>query len=163
VGAGYSCDDQEALSGVASCVATTADGQPVDTGSLGDKVFTLAVRDRAGNTLTTSSLYRIIGRTSLDAGPALLQTVLGIPTVGVLSARLTGDPNAGPVAGRAVQFSVNGRTLCTAVTKANGVASCSALTALVEILLSGGYRADFVGDRNYLPSNDTGPVLGALR
>ena len=75
---------------------------------------------------------------------------------GHLSATLTRSGLGTPVAGQLVVFSVRSlgrrRTSCTARTASDGVASCQVPTALLNLLLSDGYRADFAGAGEYLAS-----------
>ena len=62
VSADYSCTDAE--SGVASCVGSVAAGAAVDTGSLGEKSFTVRASDRAGNTASKTVSYTVADRTA---------------------------------------------------------------------------------------------------
>jgi hypothetical protein len=55
VSASYTCADS--LSGVASCVGSTASGTPLSTGTVGAQSFTVTATDRAGNAATTSVNY----------------------------------------------------------------------------------------------------------
>jgi len=56
------------------------------------------------------------------------------------------------VAGVVVDFEVAGYTVCSAVTNANGVATCHLLGV---VLGPDTYTARFVGNDRFLPSNDT--------
>jgi hypothetical protein len=60
--ADYSCTDDE--SGVASCVGSVANGAAVDTGSLGEKTFTVEASDNAGNTASETVSYTVADRTA---------------------------------------------------------------------------------------------------
>ena len=57
VAADYSCSDDG--SGVASCVGSVAQGAPLDTGSSGEKTFTVNATDKAGNPATKSVSYSV--------------------------------------------------------------------------------------------------------
>ena len=57
VAADYSCSDDG--SGVASCVGSVAQGAPLDTGSSGEKTFTVNATDQAGNPASTSVSYSV--------------------------------------------------------------------------------------------------------
>ena len=57
VAADYSCSDDG--SGVASCVGSVADGAPLDTGSPGQKTFTVNATDNAGNPASKSVSYSV--------------------------------------------------------------------------------------------------------
>jgi hypothetical protein len=64
VSAGYACADEEGGSGIASCVGTVADGQPVDTTTLGPKTFSVTATDYAGNTTTRTAGYEVVDVTA---------------------------------------------------------------------------------------------------
>ena len=57
VAADYSCTDNE--SGVASCLGDVAVGAAVDTGSIGEKTFTVEASDNAGNTASKTVNYTV--------------------------------------------------------------------------------------------------------
>ena len=57
VRASYTCTD--AISGVASCVGTVADGASINTSSPGMQTFSVVGRDNAGNTTTQSTTYTV--------------------------------------------------------------------------------------------------------
>jgi Ca2+-binding RTX toxin-like protein len=59
VGADYSCEDEAGGSGLKSCEGTVAKGQPIDTGSLGPKTFTVRATDNAGNVSYVTSTYTV--------------------------------------------------------------------------------------------------------
>jgi hypothetical protein len=60
--ADYSCADDE--SGLASCAGSVANGAAVDTGSLGEKTFTVEASDNAGNTASKAVSYTVADRTA---------------------------------------------------------------------------------------------------
>lgn len=57
VAASYACTD--ALSGVAGCTGTVANGAPVPTGTSGSLVFEVSATDAAGNTTTLARPYSV--------------------------------------------------------------------------------------------------------
>jgi Ca2+-binding RTX toxin-like protein len=59
VGAYYSCEDEAGGSGLESCEGTVAQGQLIDTGSLGAKTFTVRATDNAGNVSSITSTYTV--------------------------------------------------------------------------------------------------------
>jgi Ca2+-binding RTX toxin-like protein len=59
VGADYSCEDEAEGSGLKSCEGTVAKGQPIDTGSLGTKTFTVRATDNAGNASFVAHTYTV--------------------------------------------------------------------------------------------------------
>jgi hypothetical protein len=61
--ADYSCADEPTGSGLDSCVGSVANGAAVDTGSLGDKTFTVNASDEAGNTASKSVTYTVVDAT----------------------------------------------------------------------------------------------------
>jgi hypothetical protein len=58
--ADYSCADEANGSGLDSCAGTVANGAAVDTGSLGEKTFTVNAGDGAGNTESKSVTYTVV-------------------------------------------------------------------------------------------------------
>ena len=60
VAADYSCSDDG--SGIASCVGSVADGAALDTGSPGQKTFTVQATDNAGNPASKSVSYSVVDR-----------------------------------------------------------------------------------------------------
>ena len=58
--ADYSCEDEAGGSGLASCVGTFADGDSIDTSSVGPKSFTVNAADNAGNTASLTHNYSVI-------------------------------------------------------------------------------------------------------
>jgi hypothetical protein len=97
--------------------------------------------------------------TSLTAAP---QLVIFPPPFGVgpgtVSATLTSRSSA--LAGRPIAFNVGGLPLCSAVTDANGTASCnvSFLGELI-VLFAGRYSAKFAGDTSFRPSSASVPWI----
>lgn len=62
--ADYACSD--ALSGVASCVGTVANGANVDTSTVGPHTFTVTTTDNAGNAATRTETYAVVGHMSVS-------------------------------------------------------------------------------------------------
>jgi hypothetical protein len=62
VAADYSCSDDG--SGIASCAGNVADGAALDTGSPGQKTFTVQAADRAGNPASRSVSYSVVDRSA---------------------------------------------------------------------------------------------------
>ena len=58
--ADYACADEPNGSGLDSCDGSVADGAAVDTGSLGQKTFTVNASDHAGNTESKSVSYTVV-------------------------------------------------------------------------------------------------------
>jgi hypothetical protein len=58
--ADYSCADEPNGSGLAACEGSVADGVAVDTGSLGQKAFTVDASDGAGNSASKSVSYTVV-------------------------------------------------------------------------------------------------------
>jgi hypothetical protein len=61
VAADYSCSDDG--SGIASCSGSAADGAALDTGTPGEKTFTVNAADKAGNPASKSVSYSVVDRT----------------------------------------------------------------------------------------------------
>jgi hypothetical protein len=62
--ADYSCADEPNGSGLDTCVGSVADGAAVDTGSVGEKTFTVETSDKAGNTASKTVSYRVADRSA---------------------------------------------------------------------------------------------------
>jgi len=62
--ADYACQDEPNGSGLDSCHGNVADGAAVDTGSLGQKTFTVNASDHAGNTESKSVSYTVVDTTA---------------------------------------------------------------------------------------------------
>ena len=60
VNASYTCSDEG--SGLVSCDGQSAAGSPIDTATLGDKIFPITARDKADNVTSTSLSYRVVAR-----------------------------------------------------------------------------------------------------
>jgi uncharacterized repeat protein (TIGR01451 family) len=58
--ADYECADEAGGSGLASCAGPVADGEPIDTATLGGKEFTVLARDNAGNQASVGVGYMVI-------------------------------------------------------------------------------------------------------
>jgi hypothetical protein len=111
---------------------------------------------------TSAAVSQVVARlaTHLTATPAVAG--LAGPTLYLLTlnATLTRADNGAPLAGQAIAFSAGSTPICTAVTGANGVASCSGSMSALDILLSDGYRARFGGTASYQPSSASAPLIG---
>lgn len=64
VNATFSCADEAGGSGIATCTGSVADGQPIDTTTLGTKDFTVTATDNAGNTASTTVTYTVVDKTA---------------------------------------------------------------------------------------------------
>ncbi len=60
VAASYSCQDETGGSGLASCTGTVANGDPINTATVGDHTFTVTATDNAGNFATVTHTYRVV-------------------------------------------------------------------------------------------------------
>lgn len=74
----------------------------------------------------------------------------------LLSARLTTSVTGKGLGGQTIVFKIGSATLCTAVTGANGAASCVALLTLSEFIEANTYTASYAGSPPYLKSTATG-------
>jgi hypothetical protein len=63
VAADYSCADETGGSGLAGCSGTVADGDAIDTSSVGEKQFKVEATDNAGNRASKSVGYTVVDRT----------------------------------------------------------------------------------------------------
>lgn len=64
--ASFTCTDEEGGSGIAEgyCQGTAADGQTIDTSTLGPHTFTVTATDRAGNTSSVTHSYTVVDVTA---------------------------------------------------------------------------------------------------
>jgi hypothetical protein len=76
--ANYSC--QDSLSGIGSCIGSTANGAALDTSSVGSKTFTVIATDNGGNVLQVNNSYSVVGSASDTTPPTIAAIVIG--TVG---------------------------------------------------------------------------------
>ena len=58
----FSCAD-EGGSGLASCEGSAANGEPLDTATLGPRAVTVTARDNAGNETVVTHTARVVDRT----------------------------------------------------------------------------------------------------
>ena len=72
-----------------------------------------------------------------------------------LSAIFTRSFDGAPIGGQTVVFRSGSMTICTAVTNANGVASCS---VTLGVSLFGTYTATYAGNADYLPGTGGAPL-----
>lgn len=101
-----------------------------------------------------------LNRTSLTANPILARVPEGDVYVTEISATLTDKD--GPIEGETVEFRAlagQDEPLCTAVTGADGVASCAITDVAVGLVLNSGYQAFFRATDLYGASTDTASWL----
>jgi Peptidase family M23 len=59
----FSCGEGETIGRVVTCTGAVANGRAIDTNTPGIKTFTVTATDTAGNTMTKSVNYRVLGYT----------------------------------------------------------------------------------------------------
>lgn len=64
VTARFSCDQGGTIGPIVTCTGAVADGHAVDTSTPGIKTFTVTAVDKAGNTMTKSVHYAVLGYTN---------------------------------------------------------------------------------------------------
>ena len=100
--AGYSCDD--ALSGIASCTGTIADGDTLDTSTSGTQSLTVTATDLAGRTTVHTVTYMVSAApAAADQGPGTASPELAA----------TGGSPTGPLMWLSVALLVSGLLLRT--------------------------------------------------
>ena len=90
-----------------------------------------------------------IGEVDATPSPPNATTLTVAPAVSglfALSARLTETSTGAPVPDRILTMATSTGAACSAPTDANGVATCSGVGALAQILLENGFTASFAGD-----------------
>jgi hypothetical protein len=121
----------------------------------------------------SAPLSVVVGQspTTLTATPAVLKVQVGLTGLTLttnlqlltpISATLT-RADGTPIPGQSITFSTQTvpATLCTAVTNAQGVATCSptSVTSLTAMLLDLGYHVSFAGSANYLPTSGSAGLI----
>jgi len=144
----------------ASCVIDVFGGcfvdfttQPEDIGPLDVRADYNGGVDHLPSAGTTTIAVREL--TWIVAKPAIANLVSPTKVNLTMSATLTDALDHTPLPGQTVQFRVDETTLCTGVTDASGVATCSGLTEVVQAART--YTAYYAGDTYKLPAQATGP------
>lgn len=108
---------------------------------------------------TGQTTVNVMEPTWIVAKPALVNFISPTQVFLRLSARLTDLLDHTPIAGSTIRFTANTPELglCTAVTDADGVATCTSVTAVAEA--ANGYRAFFDGETYRLRSSTTGSFI----
>ncbi len=140
------------------------------TGPTGTSTFTVRATDSADPEQTVTkeiSLTVNKGDTTLNVDPVLIQVVppLGLQIrIGTVRATLTGGSPAQPIAGQTVVFKAGpggSITVCSGVTDADGVATCTMNRANTLItILSLQVRATYAGNASWNPSSGHAPLFG---
>lgn len=128
--------------------------------AVGEHEVTATYSGADSATTSSASLAQTVTQatTTLKATPALAQ-LKGLQLyLTDLNAMLTAP--GGPVAGETVTFKAGARVICTAVTNAQGVASCSGTASVLQIVLGLGYTAQYAGSASYLPSTGKASLIG---
>jgi hypothetical protein len=81
VPAAFTCADQPGGSGLASCTASSANGAPIDTGTLGTHSFTVTATDNAGRQRTQSINYTVTPQPPSLPSPPSCQTACQAPPI----------------------------------------------------------------------------------
>jgi hypothetical protein len=111
----------------------------------------------AGSSSAATTVTVAQQATNMRADGAVVRLMpLGLP-LGHLRVTLTSGN--GPVGGVPIVFKVGSATVCTSTTDSSGVATCNAVSHLVQLILFNGYKATFAGNANHLPSNANGYVI----
>jgi alpha-tubulin suppressor-like RCC1 family protein len=162
----FSCRDAAGAPGIASCTARIdgagrvfSSGEPL-TGTVGPHTMIVTAVSRDGRSGTAIAHYRVTkAPTSLTAAPQLV--IFPPPTgvgIGKVSATLTSGGSA--LVGRTIAFSVGATPLCSAVTGADGTATCKlGLLAELRVLFANRYSARFAGDVGHLASSTGTPAI----
>jgi hypothetical protein len=123
--------------------------------------FTVAVTgaDVAGRTTTIPCPY-LVQRvaTTLVADPIVTRGLAGLITRVQPSAVLTRTDTGAPIAGQPVTITLTRGPQCTAVTDANGRATCGNVIVILNVLGGGTYKATYAGNATYQPSAGTGTI-----
>ncbi|MGE4427054.1 MAG: hypothetical protein AB7G37_11435 [Solirubrobacteraceae bacterium] len=158
---------------IETCEGTVADGENIDTATPGTKTFTVKGVDSAGNETTKTVTYTVRkSRGGLRVEPSIAQVLPVTGRRGLLNlaplarvsltfeARMT-DEGGKPVVGETIRFNPILGT-CTAVTDADGVASCGYTYDGLLSLLTLGYTATFAGSDAHEPVSGRGHLAEVL-
>jgi hypothetical protein len=156
----YAVETLPGSGGSVSCSTSGACAYSPPTDFNGSDSFTFRVTDNSGAASTAEVTILVVPdslvATTMDAHSVLLN----LP---VFKAHLTRTDTGAPVVGRTVSFVAGGRVQCTAVTDSGGLAQCGGLISSLVAIVGLGYDAVFVGDFDYLPSSDHGPIIANLQ
>jgi hypothetical protein len=91
----------------------------------------------------------------LEAHPSILRIEPGqLRVPATLSATLRRGDTRQPLPGETILFVAGGRSVCQAVTNAQGFAECGGLIGVLDSVLGAGYQAIFEGNADVLPATD---------
>jgi hypothetical protein len=127
-----------------------------------EKTVTVTVSDQYAQ--SGASNIVVNRQTKLSATPAVLQIKAGANFIsvksGAISATLTDAAN-NPLPNQTIRFTLpTGLLICTAVTGANGTATCSSVTFTIGTILSLGYIATYNGHDVYRGSTASAGLIG---
>lgn len=156
--------------GPSGTVTFSDGGSPIGTAPVtasgSSFIATLSVSNLPGGANSITASYPGATDYGSSAASALTETVNKATTSitaqqattgGVLTATLTSTDGAvGPIAGQTISFSTGSTFLCTAVTVANGTASCTAPSSDDLTVGLEGYTATYAGNGNYDSSSANG-------
>jgi hypothetical protein len=105
--------------------------------------------------------------TTVRAKPIVLELLAPTPPLATayplnLTAKLTETATSNPLAGRTMSMhagDATGDVICTAITDADGQATCGGLVEDLTAILALGWTATFAGDSYYLPSAGSAPLI----
>ncbi|MET0159994.1 MAG: calcium-binding protein, partial [Acidimicrobiales bacterium] len=79
----FLCADEAGGSGLASCVGDVADGEDIDTSTVGSHDFTVTATDGVGNETEVTNRYTVVARPLCQGEPVTVDLTLGeVPTGG---------------------------------------------------------------------------------
>lgn len=104
----------------------------------------------------------------IDTAPPAATTLTSTPAIASVSSlhlylfalNATQSSAAEPAAGHVITFKAGSTVICTAVTGANGTASCNGLASVLSIVLADGYSASFAGTSRYIASTSRAALIG---
>ena len=121
----FACTDEAGGSGLETCVGTTPEGAPIDTSTVGPKMFVVSATDGAGNDSSSSVGYRVVYAFALEAGLATAPSL--------------NDEKAGSAI--PIGFTLGGITALSAVASnspASKQINCSTFSAIGDVELATG-------------------------
>jgi hypothetical protein len=132
----------------------------------GNNIFRVRLFNVCGPTGAADPTYLVVkGQpTDLRLSPVVAEIASGNPPLVTafplnLTGKLTETASHNPIEGRTVAFSSGGSVICTALTDADGVATCGGLVEDLTAILGLGIDGTFVGDPYYLGDTDHEPLI----
>jgi hypothetical protein len=160
VDANYGCSPATNAT-LKSCTGTVPDGKPINTSTVASgQSFAVTATDTDSQATTVTHTYTVTAApTNLTAAP---QLDLRAPrsAVGLDLAGATLTSGGAVLSGQKITFADGALQLCTAITHANGIATCPIpLKDEIWVLLNNHYTATYTATTDYTGATTTTPAV----